>query len=109
LSFGSLFRFVRPSYDPWLLELEGAIRSQQLKRVPYIIRSRRENHETFAVLKKQFALVKTQREIGERSWFGFSLILTAGLSGHRAEMTERLTLREIASRPTLTGNFTKDS
>lgn len=46
--------------------------------------------------------------IGESSCFGFSLISTEGLSGHRAEPVKRLTLYVVTSKPILAGNFTKN-
>jgi CDP-6-deoxy-D-xylo-4-hexulose-3-dehydrase len=106
--FDDLFRFVLPGYNLRPLELEGAIGSEQLKKVPGIIQGRRKNHKTFASLMGQFPLMKTQVEIGESSWFGFSLILTETLSGRRSELVEILTKYGIASRPIVAGNFTRN-
>ena len=106
--FDDLFRFVLPGYNLRPLELEGAIGSEQLKKVPVVIQGRRENHETFALLMEQFPMVKTQLEIGESSWFGFSLILTKTLAGRRPELVEILTKHGIASRPIVAGNFTRN-
>jgi CDP-6-deoxy-D-xylo-4-hexulose-3-dehydrase len=106
--FDDLFRFVLPGYNLRPLELEGAIGSEQLKKVPGIIQGRRKNHKTFASLMEQFPMLMTQVEIGESSWFGFSLILTKTLAGRRAELVEILTNHGIASRPIVAGNFTRN-
>jgi CDP-6-deoxy-D-xylo-4-hexulose-3-dehydrase len=106
--FDDLFRFVLPGYNLRPLELEGAIGSEQLKKVPRIIQGRRENHKTFDALMEQFPMVKTQVEIGESSWFGFSLILANTLAGRRSELVEILTKYGIASRPIVAGNFTRN-
>jgi len=106
--FDDLFRFVLPGYNLRPLELEGAIGSEQLKKIAGIIQGRRENHKTFASLMEQFPMIKTQSEIGESSWFGFSLILTEGTSGHRSKLVDILTSHGIASRPIVAGNFTRN-
>jgi CDP-6-deoxy-D-xylo-4-hexulose-3-dehydrase len=53
-------------------------------------------------------MIKTQSEIGESSWFGFSLILTEGTSGHRSKLIDILTSHGIASTPIVAGNFTRN-
>jgi len=106
--FDDLFRFVLHGYSLRPLELKGAIDSEQLKRVPGTIQGRRKNHETFASLMEQFPMVKTQREIGESHWFGFSLILSENLSDRRSELVDIFTKYGIASRPSVAGNFTRN-
>ena len=106
--FNDLFRFVLPGYNLRPLELEGAIGSEQLKKVAGIVQGRRENYPKFARLMEQFPMIKTQSEIGESSWFGFSLILTEGTSGHRSKLVDILTSHGIASRPIVAGNFTRN-
>jgi len=106
--FNDLFRFVLPGYNLRPLELEGAIGSEQLKKVAGIVQGRRENYPKFARLMEQFPMIKTQSEIGESSWFGFSLILTDSVSGHRSKLVETLTHYGIASRPIVAGNFTRN-
>lgn len=106
--FDDLFRFVLPGYNLRPLELEGAIGSEQLKKLPGIIKGRRDNYAKFAPIMEEFPLIKTQREIGESSWFGFSMILTGAASGHRSLLLEALTANGIASRPVVAGNFTRN-
>lgn len=106
--FHDLFRFVLPGYNLRPLELAGAIGSEQLKKVPDIIRGRRENHRKFASLMEKFPDIRTQAEVGESSWFGFSMVLTDSFSGQRAKFVETLTEHGIASRPIVAGNFTRN-
>lgn len=105
--FADLFRFVLPGYNLRPLELSGAIGQEQLKKLPSIISQRRANAELFRKTIV-FDEILTQRELGESSWFGFSLILTGSLSGRRRELVDHLTLRGIESRPIVAGNFTRN-
>jgi len=107
-NFHDSFRFVLPGYNVRPLELEGAIGSEQLKKVPAIIEGRRKNHKTFASLMQEFPAIKTQSETGQSSWFGFSLILTGEAAGNRAKLIEILTKNQIACRPIVAGNFTRN-
>jgi CDP-4-dehydro-6-deoxyglucose reductase, E1 len=106
--FDDLFRFVLPGYNLRPLELEGAIGREQLNKVPGIISGRRENAQKFKYLMSSFPEILTQREIGESSWFGFSLILDESLAGRRAEFVSILREKSIAVRPIVAGNFTKN-
>lgn len=106
--FDDLFRFVLPGYNLRPLELEGAIGSEQLKKLPSIIQGRKDNYAKFAPLMEEFPLIKTQIEMGASSWFGFSLILTGSASGQRPLLVEALTAHGIASRPIVAGNFTRN-
>ena len=106
--FDDLFRFVLPGYNLRPLELEGAIGREQLNKVPGIISGRRENAQKFKDLMASFPEILTQRENGESSWFGFSLILDESLAGRRAEFVSILREKSIAVRPIVAGNFTKN-
>lgn len=106
--FDDLFKFVLPGYNLRPLELQGAIGSEQLKKLPGIIEGRRNNYKKFAALMEEFPMVKTQLEVGASSWFGFSLILTNGALNQRPLLVEALTAYGIASRPIVGGNFTRN-
>ena len=106
--FDDLFRFVLPGYNLRPLELEGAIGREQLEKIPGIISGRRENAQKFKDLMSSFPGILTQQEIGESSWFGFSLILDEGHEGRRAEFVSILRDKSIAVRPIVAGNFTKN-
>jgi len=103
-----LFRFVIPGYNLRPLELEGALGKTQLDKVSQFVYQRRQNAEYFFSFKEKFHSIQFQRENGESSWFGFSLILKNELSGMRRELITRLDAAGIQSRPIVAGNFTRN-
>ncbi len=106
--FEDLFRFVLPGYNLRPLELEGAIGSEQLKKLNSIVSGRRANALKFINLMQKFPEIQIQRELGESSWFGFSLLLTGRHKGRRADLVSALKAQSIAVRPIVAGNFTKN-
>jgi CDP-6-deoxy-D-xylo-4-hexulose-3-dehydrase len=106
--FEESFRFVLPGYNVRPLEMSGAIGIEQLKKLPSFIKQRRKNAEIFLRLFKDDKRFLIQKEIGESSWFGFSLIIM-DKSINRKEIIDLLTINKIDSRPIVTGDFTKNS
>lgn len=106
--FDDLFRFVLPGYNVRPLEMSGALGIEQLKKVPSLIAGRRENAEYFAAAFKGLDTIRLQREVGQSSWFGFSLVLEGSLAGRRPEVVEALAAASVESRPIVAGNFTKN-
>lgn len=108
-SFSESFNFVLPGYNVRPLELSGAIGQEQLKKLPDIIEGRRTNAGYFTEIMNNSKLFQIQREVGESSWFGFSLILKSGSREvSRDEVLKELSLRDIEFRPIVAGNFTKN-
>ena len=105
--FEESFRFVLPGYNVRPLEMSGAIGIEQLKKLPLFIKQRRKNAEIFVRLFKDDKRFLIQKEIGESSWFGFSLIIM-DKSINRKEIIDLLTINKIDSRPIVTGDFTKN-
>jgi CDP-6-deoxy-D-xylo-4-hexulose-3-dehydrase len=105
--FEESFRFVLPGYHVRPLEMSGAIGIEQLKKLPSFINQRRKNAEIFINLFKNDKRFLIQKEIGESSWFGFSLIII-DKSLNRKEIIDFLAINKIDSRPIVTGNFTKN-
>jgi CDP-6-deoxy-D-xylo-4-hexulose-3-dehydrase len=103
-----LFRFVLPGYNLRPLELEAAVGIEQLIKLPSFISVRRSNAMHFKEIMQEFPDIKIQHEIGESSWFGYSLILRGALRGRRDEFVRHLTAQGIESRPIVAGNFTKN-
>lgn len=106
--FEDLFRFVLPGYNLRPLELEGAIGTEQLKKLNSIVSGRRANALKFINLMQRFPEIHIQKELGESSWFGFSLVLTGKHIGRRAELVSALKAQSIAVRPIVAGNFAKN-
>lgn len=106
--FEDSFRFVLPGYCVRPLEMSGAIGSVQLSKMDAMIQKRRENAEVFKQAFADIDTVRTQREIGSSSWFGFSLVLEGVLEGRRKEVIDRLRTAGVETRPIVAGDFTKN-
>lgn len=106
--FDDLFRFVLPGYNVRPLEMSGAIGIEQVKKIPALINGRRDNAAYFTKKFADLSCVRIQREVGESSWFGFSLILEDSLAGRRSDVVRALTAAKIDARPIVAGNFAKN-
>jgi CDP-4-dehydro-6-deoxyglucose reductase, E1 len=102
------YRFVLPGFNLRPLEIEAAIGLEQLKKLNGFVSIRRANAKLFIDLMSSFEDIRTQDEMCESSWFGFSMVLTGRLKGHRAELVEILSKAGIESRPIVAGNFTRN-
>ena len=102
--FMESFRFVLPGYNLRPLEMSGAIGQAQLRKVDEIISGRRKNAVTFQNVMKEVPEIMIQREIGESSWFGFSIVLPDWCK--RAPVLDALREAGIETRPIVAGNFT---
>ena len=78
--FSESFRFVLPGYNVRPLEMSGAIGIEQLKKLPSFIDNRKKNANIFHELFKNDSNFILQKEIGNSSWFGFSLIVSKKFS-----------------------------
>ena len=107
-SFEEAFKFVLPGYNVRPLEMSGAIGIEQLKKSDNFIKARRENARYFVDLFKDNPLLYIQEEVGESSWFGFSLILKEDSGATRHDLVSHLTENQIECRPIVTGNFLKN-
>lgn len=106
--FEESFKFVLPGYNVRPLEMSGAIGIEQLKKLPKFLEQRKINAQYF---KSKFANHPNfiiQQEIGESSWFGFSLIIHPNANITRSQVVEILAKNEIECRPIVTGNFLKN-
>ncbi len=106
--FTEAFRFVLPGYNLRPLEMSGALGLAQLRKLPMIVRERRNNAERFLQIMKQFPYLRTQKEIGESSWFGFSMIVEPDANVSREHLISALTAAKVDTRPIVAGNFAKN-
>lgn len=106
--FDDLFRFVLPGYNVRPIEMSGAIGIEQIKKVPALIEGRRRNAAYFTEKFAGLETVRLQRETGESSWFGFSLVLEGALAGRRAEVAGALEAAGVEARPIVAGNFARN-
>lgn len=108
-AFDDLFRFVLPGFNVRPLEMSGALGIQQLAKFPDILAGRRANARLFTEAMGDLSEhVRLQRETGESSWFGFSLILEGALAGRRADVVRAADAAGIETRPVVAGNFTRN-
>ncbi|MCW4385017.1 DegT/DnrJ/EryC1/StrS family aminotransferase [Salinibacterium sp. SYSU T00001] len=106
--FDDLFRFVLPGYNVRPLEMSGAIGIEQLAKIPSLVEGRRRNAAYFVEKFAGLETVRLQRETGESSWFGFSLVLEGALAGRRAEVARTLEAAGVEARPIVAGNFARN-
>lgn len=107
--FYESFNFIVPGFNLRPLEMEGAIGLKQLKKIDNMINNRRKNAVYFKEKMKEFPEIRLQKEVGESSWFGFSMILTGSLAGRRSELVKDLEKARIECRPIVAGNFTRNT
>lgn len=106
--FEESFRFVLPGYNVRPVEMSGAIGIEQLKKLPDFLLQRRKNAKLFVELFENHPDFMVQKEIGNSSWFGFSLIIKPTSSLKRADVVKKLMDKKIDCRPIVTGNFTRN-
>lgn len=106
--FTESFRFVLPGYNVRPLEFSGAVGRVQLRKLSEFVRVRRENAVLFQALLGDHPFVDVQREVGESSWFGFSLVVNDRAPFTRSQLVQEFSRRGIESRPIVTGNFLKN-
>jgi CDP-6-deoxy-D-xylo-4-hexulose-3-dehydrase len=100
------FRFVLPGYNLRPLEISGAIGKIQLGKFPSFLDARRKNAKKFTELMANSDSYQIQKEIGNSSWFGFSMILKGSLKGKREALLKVLEENKVDTRPIVAGNFT---
>ena len=107
-NFKDSFTFVTPGYSVRPLEMSGAIGSVQLKKWPKMEEQRRKNAQLFQYKFEEFPGIELQKEIGQSSWFGFSILLTNQLKGKRDSVVKALTENGVECRPIVAGNFMRN-
>jgi len=104
--FEESFRFVLPGYNLRPLEMSGALGTEQLKKLPDLIKGRRANGALVQQQLSDHPRFMIQQEIGQSSWFGFSLVLRD--NAPRADFVRELVAAGFEVRPIVTGNFAKN-
>lgn len=106
--FKESFRFVLPGYNVRPLELSGAIGVEQVRKLPALIAERRRNGALLQQALADHPHLLIQRETGQSSWFGFSLVIRPGSGLTREQLIAQLTGIGFECRPIVAGNFTKN-
>lgn len=106
--FKESFRFVLPGYNVRPLELSGAIGLKQVEKLGGLLAMRRHNARRFVAMMADYPQFRVQKEIGNSSWFGFSLVVDADAPFGRQEAVEAFRRRQIETRPIVAGNFARN-
>ena len=106
--FEESWRFVLPGYNVRPLEMEGAIGVEQVRKLPGLISARRENGKAFQAAMANHPDILIQKEIGESSWFGFSMVIRPGSKLTRPVLVKKLNEAGFECRPIVAGNFAKN-
>lgn len=105
--FYESFNFIMPGFNFRPLEIEAAAGIEQLRKLDGFIRQRRENAMLFKERVEGETGLRTQKECGASSWFGFAIILPEAMRGMRDAYTDALRKAEIEVRPIVAGNFVR--
>tara|TARA_B100000780_G_scaffold176105_1_gene123412 strand:- start:6079 stop:7263 length:1185 start_codon:yes stop_codon:yes gene_type:complete len=103
--FYESFRFILPGYNVRPLELSGALGTKQIKKLDGLIDKRKSNAKVFQEMISDFDFIDVQKEIGSSSWFGFALIINNKANFSRTDLVNKLSSRNIESRPIVCGNI----
>lgn len=106
--FEESFKFVLPGYSVRPTEISGALGRTQLKKLDGIVEARRRNADTFYQWFDDHPHIQMQKEIGESSWFGFSMVVKPGAPFKRDQLVEALGTHGYDCRPIVAGNFLRN-
>lgn len=106
--FEESFRFVLPGYNFRPLEMSGALGIEQVKKLPDLIAMRRKNGTLLQETLSDHPDFMIQKELGQSSWFGFSLVIRPESKLQRSELVKRLNDNGFECRPIVAGNFAKN-
>lgn len=106
--FEESFKFVLPGYNLRPLEMSGAIGSEQLIKLPKFLENRKNNGKYFTEIFSNHPYLSIQKEIGESSWFGFSMTIKDGSGKERGEIVKLLRDNGVEVRPIVSGNFLRN-
>lgn len=104
--FYDQFSFILPGYNLRPTEINAVLGISQLKKLNKFIKIRRKNASLFYKYFKDDKNFIIQKEIGDSSWFGFSMIIK-NKKIKRNDLCMYLEKNGIENRPIVTGNFLK--
>ena len=107
-AFEESWHFVLPGYNLRPTELSGALGTTQLKKLPDLINGRRANGRHLKATLAEHPDLMVQSEIGESSWFGFTLVIKPESKLQRPQLINKLGALGFEIRPIVSGNFTKN-
>lgn len=99
------FYFLFPGFNLRPTEIQGALGSLQLKKLPLFIKKRRENARTLHELVKNIGFLRMQDEVGRSSFFGFGFVVD--IANDRDRLAAYLNKNGVQVRPIVSGNIAK--
>jgi CDP-4-dehydro-6-deoxyglucose reductase, E1 len=106
--FFEAYRFILPGYNVRPGEIHGAVGKAQLDKLEGFIKIRRENAAHFVSLFKDDNRFIIQREVGESSWFCFTMIVNPEGSVDRKKVLQKLKNANIEHRIITGGNILRN-
>ncbi len=106
--FFEAYRFILPGYNLRPTEFQGAIGKVQLNKLEKFISIRRKNAEHFVNLFKDDERFIIQREVGESSWFSFTMVINPELDIDRKRVLKKLKDANIEHRIITGGNILRN-
>ena len=103
--FFEAYRFILPGYNVRPGEIHGAVGIVQLDKLDSFVKIRRKNAEHFVNLFKNDKRFIIQREVGESSWFSFTMIINPELNIDRKKVVQKLKDADIEHRIITGGNI----
>ncbi|OGW76165.1 MAG: pyridoxamine 5-phosphate oxidase [Nitrospirae bacterium RIFCSPHIGHO2_02_FULL_40_19] len=103
--FFEAYRFILPGYNVRPGEIHGAIGLRQLEKLENFIKTRRTNAAHFVGLFKDDKRFIIQEEVGESSWFSFTMIVNPELNVDRKKVLQKLKDANIEHRIITGGNI----
>lgn len=103
--FFEAYRFILPGYNVRPGELQGALGLEQIKKLPAMLEQRRKNAKYFISKFGNDKRFIVQKEVGESSWFAFTLIIHPTSEIEREELFLKLKEAGIGYRIITGGNF----
>ena len=99
------FEFILPGYNLRPMELSGALGVIQLKKAKKMLKIRRENADYFIKTFSKNKNFLIQKEIGNSSWFNFSLIIKNKKKFPINKLINTLYKKKVDCRRIIAGDF----
>ena len=96
--FFEAYRFILPGYNVRPTEIQGALGTVQLKKLPEFLKLRWQNARHFKSLFENDKRLYIQKETGKSSWFAFVIILRQEYKEKKKELFEALKKASIDFR-----------
>lgn len=103
--FFEAYRFILPGYNVRPGEIHGAIGLRQIEKLDNFVKIRRENARHFVDLFEKDSRFFIQKEVGESSWFSFTMIVNPESKVDRRRVLDRLKKANIEHRIITGGNI----